>query len=114
MRMVINSLCKITLKVVLLLPIKRKSRGRSKGSKGRSDLVQCSSCGGLVPSDKAKKVSRPVTLVEPVLARELRQKGTYLPTHFQTKIYCVSCAVHRGVVKVRAKDDRRVPHRAFY
>jgi small subunit ribosomal protein S26e len=89
------------------LPVKRKSRGRSKGGKGRGALVQCSGCGALVPSDKAKKVSRRVTLVEPTLARELRQKGAYIPGHVNTKYYCVSCAVHRGVVKVRARDDRK-------
>jgi len=89
------------------VPFKRKSRGRAKGGKGRSDLVQCSSCGALVPSDKAKKISRPVTLVEPTLARELRQRGAYLPMHIDTKYYCVSCAVHRGIVKVRARDERR-------
>lgn len=89
------------------MPGKRKSRGRAKGSKGRGDLVQCSSCGALVPSDKAKKISRPVTLVEPTLAKELRQRGAYLPMHIQTKYFCISCAVHRGIVNVRARDERR-------
>jgi len=93
------------------VPAKRKSRGRSKGGKGRGALVQCSACGAQVPIDKAKKISRPVTLVDPTLARELRQRGAYIPSHFQTKYYCVSCAVHRGVVKVRARDERRQPWR---
>jgi small subunit ribosomal protein S26e len=89
------------------MPVKRKSRGRSKGGKGRSGQVQCSGCGQLVPRDKAKKVSRRVSIVDPRMAKELRQKGTYLPSRRTTKYYCVSCAVHRGVVKVRAKDKRR-------
>jgi len=89
------------------LPIKRKSRGRSKGGKGRSGFVQCASCGELVPRDKAKKVSRRTSLVDPVLAKELRQKGAYISAPIQTKYYCVSCAVHRGIVKVRAKNERR-------
>ncbi|HDI07781.1 MAG TPA: 30S ribosomal protein S26e [Candidatus Bathyarchaeota archaeon] len=89
------------------MPVKRKSRGRSKGGKGRSGYVQCASCGELVPRDKAKKVSRRVSLVDPSLAKELRQKGAYLPTAVQTKYYCVSCAVHRGIVKVRSKNERR-------
>ncbi|MEM2111649.1 MAG: 30S ribosomal protein S26e [Candidatus Bathyarchaeia archaeon] len=89
------------------MPIKRKSRGRSKGQKGRSDVVQCSSCGGLVPRDKAKKSTRRITLVDPVLAKELRQKGAYMPGRFETQYYCVSCAVHRGLVKVRAKEERK-------
>jgi len=90
-----------------LMPSKRKSRGRSKGQKGRSSHVQCSSCGELVPRDKAKKATRRISLVDPTLSRELRQKGAYLPSQVATRYYCVSCAVHRGVVKVRSKDSRR-------
>ena|SRR3970040_2398646 len=86
---------------------KRKSRGRSKGGKGRSDLVQCSNCGTLVPKDKAKKLTTRVGLVEPMLARELRAQGAYIATSRTLKHYCVSCAVHFGLVKVRAKDERR-------
>jgi len=90
------------------VPFKRKSRGRSKGDKGRSALVQCSMCGELVPRDKAKKESRRVSMVDPILYKELRQKGAYITSTQQTKYYCVSCAVHRGVVKVRARDERRL------
>ena len=90
------------------MPFKRKSRGRSKGSKGSSGVVQCAMCGQLVPRDKAKKVTSRKSLVDPQLARELRQKGTYLTSWVDTKYYCVSCAVHRGIVKVRARDERRM------
>lgn len=93
------------------MPVKRKSRGRSKGGKGRSGYVQCNMCGQLVPRDKAKKVSRRVSVADPRIAKELRQKGAYLPSRRETKYYCVSCAVHRGVVKVRAKDRRKYPPR---
>lgn len=89
------------------MPYKRKSRGRSKGSKGKSGGVQCVSCGEMVPRDKAKKVTGRFSVVDRVLARELRQKGTYISAPMQVKYYCVSCAVHRGIVKVRAKNERR-------
>ena len=89
------------------MPVKRKSRGRSKGRKGKSVIVQCSICGELIPRDKAKKVSRRVSVVDPALAKELRQKGAYLPSQVVTKYYCVSCAVHRGIVKVRSREERR-------
>jgi small subunit ribosomal protein S26e len=89
------------------LPFKRKSRGRSKGGKGSSGTVQCASCGGLVPRDKAKKVTKRLSFVDYALAKELRQKGTYIAVPTDTKYYCVSCAVHRGVVKVRAENERR-------
>jgi len=68
----------------------------------------------MVPRDKAKKSSRRTTLVDPALAKELRQKGTYISSSFDTKYYCVSCAVHRGIVKVRAEKERRMrPKRRF-
>lgn len=89
------------------MPFKRKSRGRSKGGKGRSDLVQCAACGEMVPRDKAKKVTRRVSMVDYALAKELRQKGAYIAAPVETKYYCISCAVHRRVVKVRAKNERR-------
>ena len=87
--------------------MKRKSRGRTKGGKGRSGMVQCSLCGQLVPRDKAKKMSRRVSLVDSQLYKELRQKGAHVTSTVSTKFYCVSCAVHRGVVKVRSRSDRK-------
>ncbi len=86
---------------------KRKSGGRAKGGKGHSDSVSCSNCGTLVPKDKAKKKTGRVTLVEPTLAKELRAAGTYIASQKTMKYYCVSCAVHYGLVKVRAKTERR-------
>jgi len=87
---------------------KRKSRGRSKGGKGRGELVQCTNCGKPVPRDKAKRVTTWVSLVEPSLARELRTKGTYIARQSVMKYYCVSCAVHFGVSKVRSYEERRL------
>jgi len=89
------------------LPAKRKSRGRTKGRKGRSGFVQCSMCGQSVPKDKVKKVSRRSSLVDRTLARELSNQGAYISSQVQTKYYCVSCAVHRGIVKVRSSSERK-------
>ncbi len=93
------------------MPVKRKSRGRSKGGKGKGGLVQCHGCGQQVPRDKAKRVSRRVSMVDYALSKELRQKGTYIASPIETKFYCVSCAVHRGVVKVRSRTDRKQKRR---
>ena len=87
---------------------KRKSGGRKKGSKGKGGKTQCSSCGRLVPSDKIKKETKYVTLMDPTLARELRQEGTFIPRERRTKYYCVSCAVHKGKVKIRSKETRKL------
>ena len=87
---------------------KRKSRGRGKSGKGRADNIQCSSCGAMVPRDKAKKVSGRINFMDPALAKELRAGGTYIPYEKSVRYYCISCAVHFGVSKVRAKQDRRL------
>lgn len=76
--------------------------------------MQCSGCGELVPRDKAKRVSRRVSMVDYALAKELKQKGAYISSPVETRYYCVSCAVHRGVVKVRARNERRARRRKRY
>ena len=98
------------------MPSKRKSRGRSKGGKGSGGVIQCAGCGSMVPRDKAKKVTRRHSIVDYQLAKELRAKGTYIEAPSTTKHYCISCAVHRGVVNVRAENERRMrtrPPRRF-
>jgi small subunit ribosomal protein S26e len=92
---------------------KRKSGGRNKGGSGKSGAVQCTRCGRLVPADKAKKYTKSVSSVEPQLARELRQQGSYIQTKRVTSYYCVSCAVHAGRVHIRQASERKtVPSRS--
>ena len=100
--------CYLKLERIGRLPFKRKSRGRSKGGKGSGAVVQCAGCGLIVPRDKAKRSTRRINLVDSALAKELRQKGTYIASSADTRFYCVSCAVHRGIVNVRAEKERRM------
>ncbi|UCH04812.1 MAG: 30S ribosomal protein S26e [Candidatus Thorarchaeota archaeon] len=86
---------------------KRKSGGRSKGSSGKTGNVQCSKCGRIVPADKAKRYTKRVSAVDPQLARELRQQGSFIQTKRVTQTYCVSCAVHAGKVQIRQASKRR-------
>ncbi len=91
---------------------KRSSGGHSGGNKGSSGLVQCSICGAQVPRDKAKRQTRYTSLVDSRLLKELQTQGSSIQRTRVTKYYCISCAVHRGVVKVRGKDERKfVPKR---
>jgi len=69
--------------------------------------VQCTQCGKHVPRDKAKKVTKNVSFVDYQMVKELRAQGTYIPRQQVIAYYCVSCAVHRHVVRVRAKSDRK-------
>jgi small subunit ribosomal protein S26e len=89
------------------MPKKRKSGGRSKGGSGRSGMVQCSYCGAQVPRDKAKRVTRYTSLVDRRMLKELQDQGASVARYRTTKYLCISCAVHRGVVKVRGKEERK-------
>ena len=90
------------------MPKKRKSRGRSKGTKGRTELVRCDNCGALVPRDKIKRIAVRFSPVDAQLAKELRAKGAYIGSYRVVKSYCISCAVHYGIVKVRPRVERRL------
>ena len=89
------------------MPLKRASRGRRKGGKGSSSVIQCVNCGGTVPKDKAKKVTSRLSLVEHQLAKELRAQGAYIAAPKVTKRYCISCAIHFKVLKIRSAEQRR-------
>jgi small subunit ribosomal protein S26e len=89
------------------MPKKRKSGGRSKGGKGRGKMIQCSMCGKVVPRDKAKRKDTFTSFVDPQLSRELRKEGAIIPRQKSVKYYCINCAVHRGVVKIRSRDSRK-------
>ncbi|MEM1537902.1 MAG: 30S ribosomal protein S26e [Candidatus Nezhaarchaeales archaeon] len=89
------------------MPKKRKSRGRSKGSKGKDSMVYCDACGRPIPRGKAIRVTRPVSFIDPQLRRELQKQGAIIYSATVTKTLCVSCAVYQGVRKVRAKAERR-------
>jgi small subunit ribosomal protein S26e len=45
--------------------------------------------------------------VDPQLAEELTKKGAIIPKYPVTKCYCISCAIHFGLVKIRAEDSRK-------
>lgn len=70
-------------------------------------MVQCSFCGAQVPKDKAKRTTRYTSLVDSRLLKELKQQGAQIARYRTTKYLCISCAVHRGVVKVRSKVERK-------
>ena len=89
------------------MPLKRASRGRKKGGKGRSGTIQCDNCGQTVPKDKAKKITTRINLVDRQLEKELVAQGAYIPSSNVLRSYCISCAVHFKIIKVRSEEDRR-------
>jgi small subunit ribosomal protein S26e len=89
------------------MPKKRQNRGRHKGAKGRTRLIQCDNCGRLVPEDKAICVTRMYSPVDPQLARELEKKGAIITRYPVTKCYCINCAIHYGIIKIRSREERK-------
>jgi Ribosomal protein S26 len=65
----------------------------------------------LIPRGKAIKVTREQSIVDPQLAAELEKKGAKIMKVPVTVVYCVSCAVFRGIRKVRAEEERKLPYR---
>ncbi|MCX8187196.1 MAG: 30S ribosomal protein S26e, partial [Nitrososphaeria archaeon] len=43
------------------MPVKRKNRGRGKGSKGHEPMIQCDNCGAFVPRSKIQRITRRVS-----------------------------------------------------
>jgi small subunit ribosomal protein S26e len=41
------------------------------------------------------------------MLKELQDQGASVARYRTTKYLCISCAVHRGVVKVRGKEERK-------
>jgi small subunit ribosomal protein S26e len=65
-----------------------------------------------VPRDKVKRQTRYTSLVDSRLLKELQNQGSTIQRTKVLKYYCISCAVHRGVIKVRGKEERKfVPKR---
>ena len=64
-----------------------------------------------MPRDKAKRVTRYTSLVDRRMLKELQDQGAQVARYRTTKYLCISCAVHRHVVHVRSKDDRKTKTR---
>jgi small subunit ribosomal protein S26e len=94
---------------VVIMGKKRKSSGRAKGQSGKGKSVQCDKCGRTVPVDKVKKRTKRTNLVSWELEQELRKEEDFIGVSGATitQKLCVSCAVHTGKVKIRAKKDRK-------
>lgn len=60
-----------------------------------------------MPRDKAKRVTRYTSLVDRRVLKELQAQGASVARYQTTKYLCISCAVHRHVVHVRSKDERK-------
>jgi small subunit ribosomal protein S26e len=93
------------------MAVKRRNGGRSKKNRGHVKPVVCSNCGRLVGKDKAIKRYTVRDIVDASSRRDIKEVMTMetlnMPKLYVKLQYCVSCAIHARIVRVRSVEDRK-------
>ena len=95
------------------MPTKRRNHGRNKKNKGHCDKTNCTNCGRMVPKDKAIKRFQMRNMVDASSKRDIKESYAYdqndfnMPKIYVKISYCISCAIHARIVRVRSGKDRK-------
>lgn len=102
------------------MPKKRRNNGRNKANKGNSISVNCNNCTRLVAKDKAIKRFVIKNLVDGSSKKDIEDVSAYneenaaMPKLYVKNQWCVACAIHARVVKVRSTEEKRVRYVSKY
>lgn len=102
------------------MPKKRRNNGRNKANKGNAISVNCNNCTRLVPKDKAIKRFIIKNLVDASSKRDIEEASAYneenaqMPKLYAKNQWCVACAIHARIVKVRQTAEKRVRYVSKY
>ena len=93
------------------MPKKRRNNGRNKNNRGHTKPVVCCNCSRYVPKDKCIKKFTVRDIIDASSKEDIKAVMHYselvTPKVFNKLTYCVSCACHARIVKVRSREDRR-------
>ncbi|ELA47483.1 hypothetical protein VCUG_01015, partial [Vavraia culicis subsp. floridensis] len=95
-----------------LIEKKRRNNGRSKKNRGHPGNVRCDNCARMVPKDKGIVKYQVKNLIDAAAADDIRVASIYetyeVPKTYVKLQYCVSCAVHSRLVRVRSHWERKI------
>lgn len=102
------------------MPKKRRNNGRNKNNKGNSVGVHCNNCTRLCPKDKAVKRFIIKNMVDGSSKRDIEEASAYnednynMPKLYMKQQWCIACAIHARIVKVRQTAEKRVRYVSKY